>query len=105
MGGKPDKLMRNALILALHREAMDAEGKPTKKLNLVAEALVQNAIDGDVPAIKEICDRVDGRSESTSHIHLTRDVRDLCTADILAALASLGTVSEEAGSSESNSVH
>jgi hypothetical protein len=61
-GGKPDKLMRDAIILALHREAEDADGQITKKLNLVAAKLVEKAIAGDVPAIKEIADRVDGKS-------------------------------------------
>ena len=60
-GGKPDKLMRDALIVALHREAEDADGKPTRKLALVAAKLVEKAIDGDVPAIKEIFDRTDGK--------------------------------------------
>jgi ribosomal protein L17 len=61
-GGKPDKLMRDALIVALKREAIDAEGKPTKNLYLIAEALVDKAKTGDVPAIKEIADRVDGKA-------------------------------------------
>jgi hypothetical protein len=60
-GGKPDKLMRGALLLALHRKAEDAEGRPTKRLALVANALVEAAIQGDVLAIREIYDRVDGK--------------------------------------------
>jgi hypothetical protein len=53
--------MRDALCLALHRAADDANGKPTKKLALVAAKLVEIALGGDVPAIKEIFDRVDGK--------------------------------------------
>ena len=60
-GAKPDKLMRDALILALKDEAIDANGQMTTKLRKVAEKLVEKAMDGDVPAIKEIGDRVDGR--------------------------------------------
>ncbi len=60
-GAKPDKLMRDALILELHAEAADADGVMTKKLRLVARALVDVAIGGDVPAIREINDRVDGK--------------------------------------------
>jgi len=60
-GGKPDKLMRDALILALREEATDADGQMTTKLRLVARKLVDRALDGDVPAIKEIGDRVDGK--------------------------------------------
>lgn len=58
---KADKLMRDALIVALKREAKDADGKPTRQLALIASALVKKAMDGDVQAIKEIGDRVDGR--------------------------------------------
>lgn len=57
-GNKPDKLMRDALILALMREGGDGAAK---KLNLIAGKLVEKALGGDISAIKEICDRVDGR--------------------------------------------
>jgi hypothetical protein len=60
-GGKPDKLMRDALLLELSAEAKRAGGKPTKRLRLVARKLVDCAEKGDVSAIKEIFDRVDGR--------------------------------------------
>lgn len=61
-GGKPDKIMRAALILELQQEAADADGKITKKLRLVARKLVDRAyFDGDVAAIREINDRVDGK--------------------------------------------
>lgn len=61
-GYKSDKLMRDALSVALHRAAVDADGKPTKRLNNVAAALVTAAEGGDISAIKEIFDRVDGRT-------------------------------------------
>lgn len=54
--------MRDALVFALHREAVNADGEPTKKLYLVADQLVTKAMNGDVPAIKEIFDRVEGKA-------------------------------------------
>lgn len=60
-GAKPDKLMRGALILALNREAEEA-GKKTKRLHVIANALVKKAMTGSVDAIKEIADRVDGKA-------------------------------------------
>jgi hypothetical protein len=63
-GGKPDKLMRAALALELHRnvdgENYGFEGK-VKRLRLVANSLVNKAIDGDTAAIREINDRMDGK--------------------------------------------
>ena len=56
--------MRDALMVALHREAVDANGQKTKKLYEVAAACVEQAIAGDVSAIREIFDRVDGKSPS-----------------------------------------
>lgn len=59
-GGKPDKLMRDALMLELHREVID-DGKKIKRIRMVARKLVDKAIDGDVPAIREINERIDGK--------------------------------------------
>lgn len=64
-GGKPDKLMRDALILELQQEAKDADGVVTKKLRQVARKLIEKALDGDVPAIKEINDRIDGKAHQS----------------------------------------
>lgn len=63
-GVKPDKLMRDALSIELHREQeVEVNGKKVKikRLRLVASALVNKAIEGDTPAIKEINDRMDGK--------------------------------------------
>ena len=59
-GKKPDKLMRDSLMVALKREAV-VQGKKTRKMAEIAEALVQKACKGDVQAFKEIRDTVDGR--------------------------------------------
>lgn len=61
-GSKPDKLMRDAIILSLHREAQDADGQNTKRLNIIATKLVDLAMGGDMAAIKEVNDRVDGKA-------------------------------------------
>jgi len=53
--------MADALRVALHREALDADGRPTKRLYLIADRLVEKAVEGDIVAIKEVFDRIDGR--------------------------------------------
>ncbi len=62
-GGKPDKIMRDALSLELNVETDDPinKGKKLKRLRLVMRKLVDKAEDGDVSAIREIIERMDGK--------------------------------------------
>ena len=60
--GTADRLIRNALLAELRREAEDADGQKTQRLHLVARTLVEKALAGEVTAIKEINERVDGKS-------------------------------------------
>lgn len=59
MAGRPpkEKSFANMLRLAIN-EAHNADGN---KLRAVAQALVDKALTGDVPAIREIGDRIDGK--------------------------------------------
>jgi hypothetical protein len=59
-GAKPDKMMRTAIMLELNGTEL-IEGKRVRNDRLVAKALVKRAKEGDVPAIKEINDRSDGK--------------------------------------------
>jgi len=54
---KSEKTFANMLRIAL-KEAHEAGGD---NLRQVADALVKKAITGDVPAIREIADRIDGK--------------------------------------------
>ena len=63
-GTLPAKLMRDALMLALHEEQEDEKGNSFKRIRLVVNALVNKAIKGDVPAISLVLDRVDGKLPS-----------------------------------------
>lgn len=55
-----DKPFRDALRVAVKREE-DDEAKGKTKLDRIAAQLVDEAVKGDVPAIKEIADRLDGK--------------------------------------------
>jgi len=61
-GSKPDKILRDALILELNRETKDDDGKKIKKVSRVVRKLVEAGMDGKVDAIKEIWDRVEGKA-------------------------------------------
>lgn len=69
-GGKPDKLMRDALMLVVHEDMGD--GSKKKKIRVLAEKLVAAGLAGDIPAIKEITDRLDGRAPQS--VELSGDV-------------------------------
>jgi len=59
-GGRPpkEKSFANMLNIAI-KEAI--EGTDKTKLRAVADALVDKAMSGDVQAIKEVADRIDGK--------------------------------------------
>lgn len=60
-GSKPDKILRDALLLELKREDLE-DGKKVKKVQRIVAKLVACAIDGKIDAIREIFDRVEGKA-------------------------------------------
>jgi hypothetical protein len=60
-GGKATKPMWDALNAELGREIED-DGAKTEILRLIVRKLAAKALDGDISAIKEIFDRMDGKS-------------------------------------------
>lgn len=70
VGPKSDKEWRAALRIAVSREGDGTDGKPTKKLALIADKVVDLAVGGDVQAIKEIGDRLDGRPKQSVDMEL-----------------------------------
>lgn len=59
-GAIADKWWSDAVKLAVNRE-QDDDGKKKKRINIIADKLCKLAIEGDMTAIKEIGDRLDGR--------------------------------------------
>lgn len=86
---------------------IDPETKK-RKIRLMAEKLFELAIAGDVSAIREVSDRLEGKSVASVDIktreHDPRDVPDSTLIDIATA-SSAGTAPEEGGAKEPNSVH
>jgi hypothetical protein len=60
-GGEPkEKPMRDALRIVLAEE-VEIEGERKKKLRVIMEALANRAMVGDVGAIREVLERIDGK--------------------------------------------
>jgi hypothetical protein len=57
-GSHKDRLFRNALIMQL--KVRDA-GEDMKTLRAIADKLIDGAASGDLPQIKELSDRIDGK--------------------------------------------
>ena len=63
--GKASRMMRSAILHELHQPfGVDPPG-PTDNLQAIARALVTKAVAHDVSAIREILDRIDGKTPST----------------------------------------
>lgn len=60
-GSKPDKIMRDALMLELNGETENDDGEKVKKFRRIAANLVKAGLDSKLDAIKEIWDRVEGK--------------------------------------------
>lgn len=57
VGPKSDKLWRDAIMRAVRRN----KGKKGKRLELLADKCVEEGLDGNMAAIREIGDRLDGK--------------------------------------------
>lgn len=73
-GSIPIKLMRDTLMLVLNEESTHKKYKGLKRLRRVADTLVAEAESGNVIAIKEILDRVDGKVPSDVKITSNRQL-------------------------------
>lgn len=60
-GATADKFWNEAVRLAVYRETDGDDGKKHKRINLIADKLCKLALEGDMSAIKEIGDRLDGK--------------------------------------------
>ena len=65
VGPKSDKLWRQAIMLAVNRVSQDGK---TKHLDILAHRLIKSAAEGDISALREIGDRLDGKpSQAIEH--------------------------------------
>lgn len=66
--GTVTKPWTDALRLAVNRTVRDEKGRQRKRLNIIAEATAKAAEQGDMLAIREIADRLEGKVSQTQVI-------------------------------------
>ena len=62
---KADKPVRDAILAALESEVAVKRGgrcAKVRRLTLIADQLVTLGVEGNLAAIREICDRIDGKA-------------------------------------------
>lgn len=84
-GGKRDKLWRDALMVAIKRTDMDGRVLLAK----IAERVVEAACDGDMQAVKEIGDRIDGKPHQSVGVTTTHEnsIEELTDFELAAFIA------------------
>ena len=66
-GPKSDKIWADAVRRAVMRRIENEEGKP-QKIERLADKVVELALDGDMSAVKEIGDRLDGKPKQQTEV-------------------------------------
>jgi len=111
-GGRPkEKAFTDALRLAVNAE-VESDGQKKKKLRVIAERLVAEAMAGESWAVQQVADRLDGKpaQESTVTIDDKRDATDWTRSELVsflrdAAADSAGVAETEGRGGEPDSVH
>src|ERR1700686_5291801 len=68
VGPKSDKIWRHAIMRAVNRLANDGK---TKHLDILALRLIKSAAEGDVAALREVGDRLDGKPAQEGTLDVT----------------------------------
>ena len=66
-GPKSDKIWADAVRRAVMRRLENEEGKP-QKIERLADKVVELALDGDMTAVREIGDRLDGKPKQQTEV-------------------------------------
>ncbi len=86
---KPDKLMRDALLIELQTDTdVEERGVKLKKLRLIARKMVEKAMEGDVQAYRDIADRTDGRPAQSLTIGGDADAPIVTRNEVLITMVS-----------------
>ncbi len=102
------KFWRAAIERALERRTK-SRGDGLKEIDALAERLIQLVAAGDISAIKEFGDRIDGKAHQSMDIGVTgsRTAEELGDDELasIAAAGRAGTDSEAAGPNKPTDIH
>lgn len=79
-GGKPDKIFRDALMLAVKREIVGSDGKKTSKINAIAAKVVDKAVEGHDAAYQLVRDTLDGKPVQSIGLGQANDLEPIQAA-------------------------
>ena len=89
-GAVADKFWSEAVRLAVYREDKDDEGRKAKRINLIADKLCRMAMEGDIAAIREIGERLDGKAPMSADLTSNGETIAFPTEIILRAAGDKG---------------
>ncbi len=100
LGGRPKqaRLFDEALRRAIAQSKID-------KIRDAAEKLLDLAAAGEMWAIRELADRLDGRATQSVEVTDNREPRDLTIDEILALIAAERAAEKETSDTDISSVH
>lgn len=103
-GNPKGQIKEKKFIAALERAIAQDDGK---RLREAAEGLLDAAAAKEPWAVKELADRLDGKSHQsvTTELNVNRDRRELSDDELHAIASRARTAGKESGSKEPNSVH
>lgn len=83
LGKRSDKPFRDQLRRVLAEDTEDENGNTVKKLHALARRVVKEALDGNVAAMKEVGDRIDGKPVQQLDMTVSEATPEEVTDDVL----------------------
>ena len=92
--GRPKSAMLSDALRRRLGEVDEKDPEERTHAEVIADRLIAKAKEGDVPAIREIGDRVEGKAQQ--RVTLSRDVREIYERTVTEIMESSGCTREEA---------
>ena len=102
-GGKgQDKHWSDAIRIAVNEAHENGDGK---KLRALADKLVEKALEGDMQAMKEIGDRLDGNAAQSVDLTHRKSTEEMSDDELIEIIRSDGNTDEAGSEEDVPSVH